>query len=83
VDQVTVSNRTKSSCEILEIATLVAHFTFDNGLFLNDSDPNSLQATKKSTLSVSSDRFSQVISFNDTNSSYFQMSAFTALGTSK
>ncbi|CAF1496506.1 unnamed protein product [Adineta steineri] len=82
MDQMTVSNRAKSSCEILEIATLVAYFTFDNGLFLNDSGPNSLQATTNSTSSTASGRFSQAISFTGSNSSYFQMSDFTALGIS-
>ncbi|CAF1373515.1 unnamed protein product [Adineta steineri] len=82
MDQMTVSNRVKSSCEILEIATLVAYFTFDNGLFLNDSGPNSLQATTNSTSSTASGRFFQAISFTGSNSSYFQMSDFTALGIS-
>ena len=39
----TVSNRAKFSCEVLEIATLAAHFTFDNGSFLIDSGPNSFK----------------------------------------
>ncbi|CAF1506487.1 unnamed protein product [Adineta steineri] len=82
MDQMTVSNRAKSSCEVLEIATLVAYFTFDNGLFLNDSGPNSLQATTNSTSSTASGRFFQAISFTGSNSSYFQMSDFTALGIS-
>jgi hypothetical protein len=77
----TVSNRAKSSCEILEITTLVARFTFDNGSFLLDSGPNSLSAaTTQSTSSVSPGRFSQAINFNGLNSSYFQMSDFSALG---
>ena len=78
----TVSNRVKSSCEILEIATLVAHFTFDNGLFLINSGPNSLLATTALTSSVSSGRFSESISFNGSQFSYFQSSGFTALGIS-
>jgi hypothetical protein len=82
MDQMTVSNRVKSACEILEIATLVARFAFDTGSFLNDSGPNSLQATTQSTSSLSSGRFSQAITFNGSNSSYFQMSGFTALGIS-
>jgi hypothetical protein len=77
----TVSNRVKSTCEILDIATLVAHFTFDTGSFLNDSGPNSLQATTQSTSSVSSGRFSQAITFNGSSSSYFQIGDFTEFGT--
>jgi hypothetical protein len=82
MDQMTVSNRVKSACEVLEIATLVAHFTFDIGLFLIDSGPNSLQATTQSTTSISSGRFSQAITFNGSSSSYYQISDFTALGIS-
>ncbi len=76
----TVSNRTKSACEILEIATLVAHFTFDTGLFLNDSGPNSLQSTTQSTSSNSSGRYSQAITFSGSSSSYYRISNFIALG---
>ncbi|CAF0780857.1 unnamed protein product [Adineta steineri] len=82
MDQVTVSNRAKSSCEILDIATLVAYFTFDNGLFLIDSGPNSLSATTQSISSISSGRHNQAITFNGLNSSFFQISGFNALGTS-
>ncbi|CAF0839620.1 unnamed protein product [Adineta steineri] len=80
IDQMTVSTRVKSSCEILDIATLVAHFTFDNGLFLNDSGPNYLQAITLGTSSFASGRFSQAIAFNGTQHSIFQVSGFTALG---
>jgi hypothetical protein len=81
MEEMTVSNRVKSSCEILEIATLVAHFTFDNGSFLLDSGPNSLPAaTTQSTSSVSSGRFSQAVHFNGSNSTYFQMYGFYSLG---
>jgi len=81
----TVSNRVKSACGILEIATLVAHFIFDTGSFFIDSDPNSLLATTQSTssVSVSSARYGQAITLNGSNSSYFQMSDFTVSGISK
>jgi hypothetical protein len=82
MDQMTVSNRVKSACEVLEIATLVAYFTFDTGLFLIDSGPNSLTATTQSTTSISSGRYSQAITFNGSSSSYFQISDFTGLGIS-
>ena len=81
MNQMTVSTRAKPECEILEIATLVAHFTFNAGLFLIDSGPNSLQATTQSTSSISSGRYLQAITFNGSNSSYYQMSSFTSLGT--
>ena len=78
----TVSNRAKSAYEVFEVATLVAHFTFDTGLFLTDSGPNSLQATTQSTSATSSGRFSQAITFTGTSSSYYQIGGLTALGTS-
>lgn len=81
MDLMTVSNRAKSSCEILEIATLVAHFKFDTGLFLKDSGPNGLDATTQLTSSVPSGRFSQGITFNG-SSCYFQMGGFTSLAIS-
>ncbi|CAF1554949.1 unnamed protein product [Adineta ricciae] len=82
MDQITVSNRTKSSCEVLEIATLVAHFTFDDGSFLQDSGPNSLdKATTQSTSSIPYGQYGQAIHFTGTTSSFFQVSGFTSLGT--
>jgi hypothetical protein len=82
MDQMTVSNRAKPACEILEIATLAAHFTFDTELFLIDSGPNSLQAKTQSTSSISSGHYAQAITFTGSSSSYYQISDFTALGTS-
>jgi hypothetical protein len=79
MDQMTVSNRAKSACEILEIATLVTHFTFDTASLLTDSGPNSLQATTQSTSSSSSGRYSQAITFNG-STSYYRISTFIALG---
>lgn len=76
----TVSSVAKSACEILDIATLVAYFTFDSALFLVDSGPNALQVTTSSTSSVANGRIAQGIIFNSSLSSYFQVSGFTALG---
>lgn len=81
IDQMTVSTRAKSECEILEIATLVAHFTFNMGLFLNDSGPNSLQATTQFTSSISIGRYSQAITFDAPSASYYQISSLTSLAT--
>lgn len=76
----TVSSVSKSSCEILDIATLVAYFTFDTALFLVDSGPNALQATTSSTSSLANGRIAQAITFNGSSSSYYQVNGFTALG---
>ena len=77
-----VSTRVKSACEILELATLVARFTFDNESFLYDSGPNSLPAISQSISSTLFGRFSPGITFNGSDSSYFQVGGFTALGIS-
>ena len=45
MDELSVFARAKPPCEILEDATLVAHFKFDSGSVLIDSGPNSLSAT--------------------------------------
>jgi len=78
----TVTQRAKTSCEILEDATLAAYFTFDSGLLLIDSGPNSLQATTQSTSTISSGHFAQALTFSGSSSSYFQMSDLTTLGIS-
>ena len=80
MDQMTVSSVPRSSCEISDIATLVAYFTFDTALFLLDSGPNALQATTSSTSSLVNGRISQAITFNGSSSSYYQVGGFTALG---
>jgi hypothetical protein len=81
VDQLTITNQVKSSCEIYEDATLAACFTFDNGSPLVDSGANSLVGTTQSTSFVSSGHSLQAISFNGSTSSYFQVSSLTGLGT--
>lgn len=82
MDQLSVTTRAKSDCEILDIATLVAHFTFDTGLFSLDSGPNFLQATTQSTYSLSTGRYLQAVRFDGTTNSYFQVDNLVALGTS-
>ncbi|CAF3694172.1 unnamed protein product [Rotaria sp. Silwood1] len=83
IDQLSVTNRVKSSCEILEEATLAAWFTFDNGVlpFL-DIGPFSISATASAYSIISGHSSSQAISFSGSNNSYFQASDFTALGIS-
>lgn len=75
-----ITSRVKSSCEILEEATLAAHFTFDSALFLTDSGPNSLPVVRQSVSLVSSGHLNQAISFNGSTPSYFQIASVTSLG---
>ncbi len=76
----TISGREKSSCEILEEATLAAYFTFNSGISLTDSGSNSLTAIGSSITFVSTGHSLQAISFAGTTSSYFQISDVTGLG---
>jgi hypothetical protein len=81
LDQVTITNRVKTSCEILNDASLVAYFPLDgNG---NDIGPNSMSGTynpqSNNGLSWISGRVNQALNFNS-STSYFQSCGFYALG---
>ncbi|CAF0927986.1 unnamed protein product [Rotaria sordida] len=80
IDQLTIVNRAKSACEILDDATLATYYNFDNSPILNDSGPNSLPSTSQSVSFTSSGYSSKAISFNN-STSYFQISGLTGLGT--
>ncbi|CAM4771030.1 unnamed protein product [Rotaria magnacalcarata] len=83
IDQLSVSSRAKSSCEILEQASLEAWFTFDNGrLPLLDIGPYSVLATASAYTIISGRWSSPAISFTGSNTSYFQAVGFTSLSIS-
>ncbi|UJR11288.1 hypothetical protein I4U23_015469 [Adineta vaga] len=77
IDQVSYVSRDKTEDEILEDATLVAYYSFDNGSFL-DYGPNKINGTGVDTRSVAG-RVNEGILFN-TSGSYFQSGGFTLLG---
>ncbi|CAF3502800.1 unnamed protein product [Rotaria socialis] len=80
IDQLSVSSRAKSSCEILEEASLEAWFTFENvRLPLLDIGPYSLSVTASAYTIISGRWSSPAISFTGSNTSYFQAIGFTAL----
>ncbi|CAF3439874.1 unnamed protein product [Rotaria socialis] len=80
IDQLSVSSRVKSSCEILEEASLEAWFTFENvRLPLLDIGPYSLSVTASAYTIISGRWSSPAISFTGSNTSYFQAIGFTAL----
>ncbi|CAF1357359.1 unnamed protein product [Rotaria sordida] len=81
IDHLSISRRAKSSCEILEIATLAAHFEFDSASSYTDSGPNAV-ATTYSTTSIISGYKNEAISFSGSSTSYFQAWSFTSLGVS-
>lgn len=80
MDQLTIVSRVKSECEILDDASLVTYYTFDNSPVYDDSGPNSLISTSSATSFVLSGHSGKAISFND-STAYLQISGLTALGT--
>ena len=80
IDELSVSHRAKTACEILEIATLAANFKFDTPAPTLDSGPNVVTTTTASTTFIAAGHRNDAISFAGTSSSYFQASGFTAFG---
>ena len=81
IDQLTLTNRVKTSCEILNDASLVAHFPLDGSS--KDIGPNAMIGTyntrNNNGLSWISGRVNQALNFNSSNS-YFQSCGFYSLG---
>ena len=75
-----MNRRPKSSCEVQELATLAAHFKFDQSSPFADSSPSGVTVTSSSTSSITAGRLNEGISFEGSPSSYFQASGLTALG---
>ena len=80
MDHITISDRAKPACEILDDASLATHYTFDSTLIPNDSGPNSLNSTSQSISSTSSGHLANALSFANATS-FLQISDLTALGT--
>jgi hypothetical protein len=80
IDQLTISDRVKNACEILEAASLAARFSFDSGAMLRDFGPNSVAKSASSYSTLSSGHSLQAIAFNGLTSSYFQASGFANIG---
>ncbi|CAF4258260.1 unnamed protein product, partial [Adineta steineri] len=79
IDKLTFVPRVKTSAELLDEATLVAYYPFDNSY--TDLGPNQIiNSTSVSTMFDSSGRFNQSLLINSTNLSYFQTTGFYYLG---
>ncbi len=79
MDQLSVSERAKSACEILEIDTLAARFTFDDFIApLVDSGPKLVQSNA-SDYTIVNGHLSQCISFTGSTISSMQAFGFAAL----
>lgn len=80
MDQLTITDRAKPACEILDDATLATYYNFDINPSLIDSGPNSLSSTSLDISFVSSGLISNVMSINQ-NTSYLQINYLIGLGT--
>ena len=76
IDELVVTARAKTSCELLNDATLAAYFSFDNTFA--DSGPNSLSMTS-SGASIATGYTNQGVSLSGSNS-YIQIGGLTSLG---
>jgi len=81
IDQLSVTMRVKSPCEILQDASLVVYYPFDNTI--TDHGPNSIVGTLSSsgTSYVSGYNGSDALQLNSTGA-YYQIPSLTALGIS-
>ncbi|CAF1074575.1 unnamed protein product [Rotaria sp. Silwood1] len=77
IDHLTISNQTKSSCEIYLDAILACYLTFDSAVSLVDSGPNFLNVTNNGGTIVSG-RVNQALQFSS-SLSYFTVSGISAL----
>jgi len=82
IDRLTVTARDKSSCEILEEATVTTYFTFDTSVQYTDLGPNTLSVTTQALSSVPLGHKQQALSFNRSASSYLQVFGVSSLGIS-
>ncbi|CAF0965942.1 unnamed protein product [Adineta ricciae] len=79
IDELTITQRAKSLCEIVERATLAAYFKFDTSAPYSDSGPNRVPTLSSATSIVAGNK-SQSVSFTGTSSSYFQTWGYTSFG---
>ena len=81
IDELIFVSRVKNTSEILDEATLVAYYTFDNTY--NDSGPNNINnINSMSTKFDSNGQFNQALLFASSTYSYFQTTGFYYLGQS-
>jgi hypothetical protein len=78
IDQLSIVTRVKSASEILDIATLVTYYSFDNQTLL-DSGPNLINGTGIN-VAYASGRVNEAITLNVTPS-YIQINNLVLLGT--
>ncbi|CAF0861793.1 unnamed protein product [Adineta steineri] len=80
IDQLTIFDRAKPACEILDDASLTTYYNFDSSPIFDDSGSNSLPSTSQLTSFVLSGHSFKAITFNNPNA-YLQIDDLTELGT--
>jgi hypothetical protein len=81
IDKLIFVSRVKNATELLDEATLVAYYPFDNSYI--DAGPNNINNTiHLSTSFDSNEHFNQALVVDSTNLSYFQTTGFYYLGQS-
>ncbi|CAF1115306.1 unnamed protein product [Adineta steineri] len=81
IDELIFVSRVKNSSEILDEATLVAYYTFDNTF--NDSGPNNINNINSTATKFDPNgQFNQALFFASSTYSYFQTTGFYYLGQS-
>ncbi|CAF1314535.1 unnamed protein product [Didymodactylos carnosus] len=78
LDQVTISNVAKSSCEILNDATLVVYYPFDTTNTFEDYGPTFINGNGANLVSNLNGRLNQAITFSSSQA-YFQSQSFTCI----
>ncbi|CAF0982241.1 unnamed protein product [Adineta steineri] len=80
IDQLTISDGVRPQCELLNVATLAASFTFDNiSNIFDDSGPNDVSVNASNYTIVSGVKGGQAVSFTGVSSSYLQAFGFRFL----
>ena len=80
IDQLVVNSRVKSSCELLEEATLATRFEFDIPYETEDIGPNDLPGDGDLYSFVPAMRSPQAIYFQGSNESHFRIEGVSPLG---
>jgi hypothetical protein len=81
IDQLSYTNRAKSSTEILDDATLTLYFSFDNGP-IYDSGPLRINGSLFGSTSIVAGRIGDALQFGSSTNSYFGVSGLVLLGIS-
>lgn len=81
IDQLSYTNRSKSSGEVLDAASLTVYLPFDNQSF-NDLGPLRVHVCQKGSVNITTGRVGDALEINNVSRSFVQSGALILLGTS-